>query len=68
MFPPWVRTYPKSMIADVLVPAQTLVAIKLLNLDLCLCDCELFCGECQTEGARAWQSTWTMMSDRLVGF
>ena len=54
------------MITDVLVLAQTLIAIKLLNLDLCLC--ELFCGEGQTKGAHAWQSTWTMTSDCLVGF
>jgi hypothetical protein len=30
VFPPRVRTYPKSTIANVLVTARTLIAIKLL--------------------------------------
>ena len=29
VFPPWVHTYPKSTIPDVLVPTQTKIAIKL---------------------------------------
>ena len=31
MFPPRIPTYPKSTIADVLVPARTLIAVKLLR-------------------------------------
>jgi len=28
VFPPWVRTYPKSTSAEFFVPARTLIAIK----------------------------------------
>ena len=33
VFPPWVRTYPKSTSARVFVPAQTKIAVKLLNIN-----------------------------------
>jgi hypothetical protein len=34
VFPPWVRTYPKSTSAEFFVPARTLIAIKLLNKEM----------------------------------
>ena len=34
VFPPWVRTYPKSTSAEFFVPARTLIAVKLLNKEM----------------------------------